>query len=434
MNIIKHLKNYQIEKTVTSNFRTGGKFNFFPVHFIIFVFIISGFLFACHQSAPVPNSIEIKDYRVFYDGQDQGYNTISGSFVNMGNEIRGVFTGGTYGDMTTGKRPFLIISKDMGKTWSEPELFGQDLLINPDEWEKEALRLGIYGPTKDGTLLCAGDQFTEGDEGTGALKDPQWRNHTLNIGRMEKSSGQWSFNRYPSGTFLGEQFMAGGVQLKNGRLVYTIWGAKNKGENWRCGVMISDDDGISWKYRDVAYESDPGIRDRPDVMAGFNEQSLFLTPKGKLISIIRGREKLGRVTDSPRDTWFFRCESNDDGETWSEYELTNIAGTGAAGVGLTLPDGSLLHACRVPYSRSMYQLPEPDFFGLHFARSFDEGKTWQTEKIIQRDPEGQPFKNYYNAMNGEFLQINDNEWLYIFGQFDRENEIYRILSCTVAVK
>jgi hypothetical protein len=430
MNEIDQLNNqFQMAGSAKTDFRTGGKINCF----ILCVFFVFVFISSCRQSDPVNNTIEIRDYRVFYDGQDQGFNTIYGSFVNMGDEIRGVFTGGTYGDMTTGKRPFLITSKDMGKTWSEPELFGQELLINPGKWEKEALRLAIYGPAKNGTLICAGDQFTEGDDGTGALKDPQWRNHTLNIGRKEKNSEQWTFKRYPGGTFLGEQFMAGGVRLKNGRLVFSIWGAKNKGENWRCGVMISDDDGISWKYRDVAYESDPGIRDNPDVIAGFNEQSLFLTPQGKLISIIRGRDKLGRVEDSPKDTWFFRSESTDNGETWSQYELTNIAGTGAAGVGLTLPDGSLLHACRVPYSRNLYDLPEPDLYGLHFARSYDDGKTWETENIIQRDPEGNLFKNYYNAMNGQYLKINDKEWLYIFGQFDRENDIFRILSCKIIV-
>lgn len=176
-----------------------------------------------------------------------------------------------------------------------------------------------------------------------------------------------------------------------------------------------------------------GIRDKEDVVAGFNEQSLFLTSEGKMVSIIRGRENLGRLTDSPKDTWFFRTESKDRGETWSDYELTDIAGTGAAAVGLTLPDGSFLHACRVPYTRDLYALPNPDLYGLHFARSFDEGKTWRSEYIIQEDPEGNPFNNYYNTMNGQFLKLTDKEWLYIFGQFDNEKKIYRILSCKVVV-
>lgn len=408
-------------------------FNSMPLNFksLLILFLL---VFTAYQpSKEKRNVIVIKDYRVFYDGQDEGYNTIAGSFVRKEDELTGIFTGGTPFDMTTGKIPLLISSKDKGKTWSEPVLFAREILINPEEWEKEALRLQIYGPTTRSTLICFGDHFYEYEEGAGVLRDPQWRDHTLNLGRKE-ISGEWTYSRYPSGTFLGEQFAAGGLQLPDGRIILTIWGAKNKGENWRCGVLISDDDGISWRYRDVAYEAELNIRDNPDVSAGFNEQTMFLTADGKLVSLIRGRAKLGRVEDSPRDTWFLRSESTDKGETWSEYELTDIAGTGASAGGLTLPDGSFLHACRVPYSREMYELPEPDLYGLHFARSFDEGKTWHTEHIIQRDPQGKPFNNYYNVMNGQFLKLNNNEWLYIFGQFDVKNEIFRILSCRLIVK
>jgi hypothetical protein len=394
-------------------------------------------LSACQPSKSRQDTIVLNDYRVFYDGQDKGYSTIGGHFIQNEDEITGVFIGETFGsvdsDYSTGKSPFLISSIDTGKTWSVPMLFGRELIINPEEREKEALGLSVFGPTKDGTLICQGNQFIEGEKGSGSVKDPEWRDHTLIIGRKEKNATGFTYNYYPGGTFLGEQFMDGCLQLPSGRIVFTIWGAKNKGENWRCGVMLSDDDGISWKYRDVAYEPDLNIRDKPEVIAGFNEQSLFLTEGGKLISIIRGRDKLGRVEASPRDTWFLRSESRDNGETWSQYEQTNVPGTGAAAIGLTLPDGSLLHACRIPYSRDLYELPEPECYGLHFVRSYDEGKTWKTERFIQSDPEGRPFRNYYNAMNGQFLKINAHEWLYIFGHFDMENNIYRILSCRITL-
>lgn len=418
-------------------FETIFRYSFpnFKLSFILFLLVFT----ACQPSKKKKSTVTVTDYRVFYDGQDSGINTIGGRFfIKNEVEIAGVFTAEKFGDVdsdySTGKRPFLISSEDTGKTWSHPVLFGQELLLYPEEREKEALQLAIYGPTVKGTLICAGDQFLEGEKGSGSVKDPQWRNNTLTIGRKENISAEWNYTRYPSGTYLGEQFMDGWLQLPSGRLVFTIWGAKNKGENWRCGVLISDDDGISWKYREVAYEADLNIRDKQDVSAGFNEQSMFRTEEGRIVSIIRGREKLGRVDDSPRDTWFLRSESNDNGETWSKYELTDIAGTGAAAVGITLPDGSLLHACRVPYSRRLYELPEPDLYGLHFSRSFDEGKTWHSEHIIQRDPQGNPFHNHYNVMNGQFLKLNNKEWLYIFGQFDVKNEVYRILSCRLTVQ
>lgn len=389
---------------------------------------------ACHQPEK-RDTLVVSDYRIFYDGQDSGYNTIGGHFIfGVDGELMGTFTEGNVEDDETGKEPFLIRSKDTGKTWSKPELFASRLFINFEEREKEALWMSVFGPTRRGTLLAIGGQYEEGTQGSGMLADPQWRDVMLIIGRKESGSEEWNYTRYPSGTFLGEQWMEGGLMLPGGRLVFSIWGAKNKGENWRCGVLISDDDGISWRYRDVAYEPDLNIRDRPDVSAGFNEQTLFLTKEGKLVSIIRGREKLGRLEDSPKDTWFFRSESGDNGETWSAYEPTNLPGTGAASNGLTLPDGSLLQASRIPYSREIYPLPEPDLYGLHFSRSFDEGKTWKTEKFIQKDPEGMPFTNYYNAMNGQFLQLNEREWLYIFGQFDVKEKVYRLLSCRLSVQ
>lgn len=398
------------------------------------IYIFCLFVFAaCHPSEK-RDSLIISDYRIFYDGQDSGYNTIGGHFIfKEDGELAGTFTEGKVEDDETGKKPFWVRSDDTGRTWSKPELFASQLLINPEEREKEALWMSVFGPTNKGSLLAIGGQYTEGQKGSGMLADPQWRDVMLIVGRKELASEKWDYTRYPSGTFLGEQWMEGGLQLADGRLVFSIWGAKNKGENWRCGVLLSDDDGISWKYRDVAYEPDLNIRDRPDVSAGFNEQTLFLTKGGKLVSIIRGREQLGRVKDSPKDTWFFRSESSDNGESWSAYEPTNLPGTGAASNGLTLPDGSLLQACRIPYSREIYPLPEPDLYGLHFSRSFDEGKTWKTEQFIQRDPEGKPFTDYYNAMNGQFLKLNNKEWLYIFGQFDVKEKVFRLLSCRLSL-
>jgi hypothetical protein len=196
-------------------------------------------------------------------------------------------------------------------------------------------------------------------------------------------------------------------------------------------VLLSDDDGRTWRYREVGYEPDLGIRDVPTMPAGFNEQTLFRAHDGKLVSIIRAREKLGRLAASPGDTWFYRSVSPDDGETWTKPQPTNLPGTGATGLGLTLPDGSLLQACRIPFSRTLYPLPEPDLFGLHIARSFDEGETWETAGLWQRDPEGNAFTNYYNAMNGQFVELGDHRWLYTFGQFAIKEQRHRILCLTV---
>jgi hypothetical protein len=78
-------------------------------------------------------------------------------------------------------------------------------------------------------------------------------------------------------------------------------------------------------------------------------------------------------------------------------------------------------------------LPNNELFGLHIARSYDNGETWHTELFKQQDPEGNPFDNYYNTMNGQFIKINNNAWYYIFWQFDLKRKIHRILKIKITI-
>lgn len=382
----------------------------------------------------MPTRLRIADYRVFYDHQAAGYGTIGGCLVRQQDELVAVFGSGPFEDDEAGQHPFLVRTRDWGRTWTAPEAFGPPLSGDP---ARQSLGLGLHGPTRRGTLLAIGSHMRLGAGAARFYEDLSFRAYTLIIGRREAGAADFAFGDYAPGTFLGEQFMERGVELASGRLVFAIWGVAQRGENWQCGVTLSDDDGRTWRYRQVGYEPDRGIRDNPGAdgyPAGYNEQSLFLLPDGRLVSLIRGREKLGRVPDSPRDTFFFRSESRDDGETWSTPQATNVAGTGAAGVGLVLPDGSLLHACRVPYSRTLLALPETGLFGLHLARSFDAGVTWQTEQLVQRDPQGRPFTNHYSAMNGQFVPVTEDRTLYVFGQFDVADKVYRVLAVELGLQ
>ena len=131
-----------------------------------------------------------------------------------------------------------------------------------------------------------------------------------------------------------------------------------------------------------------------------------------------------------RDTWFFRSASVDGGETWSKPEPTDLPGTGATGgLGATLADGSLLIGCRVPYSRTYYDLPEKDLYGLNLARSFDNGRTWKPQFIVQRDPEGNAFSTHHCAMNGQFRWVSEDRLEYLFGFFGHgyEPKLQRML-------
>ncbi len=366
------------------------------------------------------SQINFKDYRILYDGQKEGYNASGGSAIYTGGTIQLIFQESSDGEK--GLRPLFTQSSDLGKNWSQPKPFGPDILKDP---AKEFMALGLLGPSKKETLFSIGFHLEKGIDSYDGIK---WRPSTEIIGRKEIDDRNFTYQYFKPVTFLGEQFIGGGSILSNGRILLTIWGAKNQNENWRCGVLISDDDGLSWEYREVGYEPDLSIRNRVEIPAGYNEQSLFETKDGEIVSLIRGRDKLGIVHDSPKDTWFFRSASQDGGETWAKPEVTDIAGAGAAGSGITLPDGSLLHACRIPYHRTMYSLPVADAYGIHMARSFDMGKTWETVLIKQQSPEGRVFKIYHSAMNGRFILIKQNRWIYVFGQYDNYENIHRILA------
>ncbi|MCY4373223.1 MAG: hypothetical protein OXC31_05560 [Spirochaetaceae bacterium] len=107
--------------------------------------------------------------------------------------------------------------------------------------------------------------------------------------------------------------------------------------------------------------------------------------------------------------------SRDRGETWSDPEPADLPGTGAPAGGLALPDGSLVLPARRPSHWSRHR--GHSFCGMHMARSFDRGRTWSTDLLFDRTPDGEPFDNYYNAMNGTFVPLGDAEGMYVFGHF-----------------
>lgn len=376
------------------------------------------------------SSLRYSRYRIVMDRQAEGYPVTAGHGVLLGREFRLVFSGFVH-DEEQGGTTLVTSTFDQGKSWTGVEPFGRELAgVVVKTPEKEFLALSICGPTARGTVLAVGFHQQHGSRAGDSKQydeDQRWRPGTALIGRQRGAKGPFDYQIYRSGTFLGEQFPAPGVVLASGRIVLQIWGARAPGENWRCGVLLSDDDGVSWKYRDVGYEPDLAIRNRAVMPAGFNEQTLFDLGRGRLVSIIRGREGLGRVPGSPRDTFYFRSVSADGGETWSKPEATDMAGTGAPPAGVVLEDGSLLTTSRVCYQRGRYPLPDKNLFGLIFFRSRDEGRTWQPEKFYQHDPAGTEFDNHYNAMNGQFLRLGRNRYRYLFPQFDVKRKIQRLL-------
>ena len=390
------------------------------------------------------NTITIEDFSVYLDLREQGFRDVIGGmlFTEDNGDLSFYFGHSLIADYLeddwVGTHGYLTTSRDGGKTWGIPVMVPSTRV---KDLTRESYSFSPFFRTRLGTVLYTGiHQVLDAAEGT-HHQDLSFRNYMLLYARREQGQSDVPMVEWPSGTFMGEQFLEGGFQLPSGRLIFAMWGTAKRGENWRCGVLISDDDGRTWRFNTVGYEPDIAIRDNNadgGYPAGFNEQTLFHTREGALVSIIRGREKLGRGVPGggDQDTWFFRSESHDDGDTWTTPEPTNLPGTGATtSQGLTLPDGSLLIGCRIPYSREYYDLPEKDLYGLNLARSYDNGRTWTPEFILQRDPEGHPFNNHYCAMNGTFIEVNEDTWDYFFGFFghDYDPKLQRMLKVRLKI-
>lgn len=374
-------------------------------------------------------SLQVTGYRVLFDRQKEGFpaSDVSCSYAN--GTLSLAFQKAS--DGARGLRPWVSQTHDLGLTWSEPAAFGPDI----DDPANEFLKVSLMTPTTCDTELAVGYHVKRGTHDRPIKGEIAWRPSGVIVGRRATGEKSFQWNRYPTGRFLGEQFTYAGLTAHNGRIVASIWGAKERGENWRCGVLLSDDDGMHWRYRDVGFAPNPTIRNDPDKPAGYNEQTLFETRDGMLVSIIRGANKLGRIPGNDAETFFFRSVSEDSGETWSPPEPTNLPGTGAGTNGLTLPDGSLVIAARVPHNvaTTCVSCENPTLFGLHIARSFDLGKTWETAHTLQHGPTGDPFDNYYHVMNGRFVPLGGEQFLYVFGHFEYARDGHRVYAVTLSV-
>lgn len=379
------------------------------------------------------SKVIIEKYEVFCDLQDQNFPLFVGGFLRQHDGLTPVR--GEDGclemavskslnfhhveDQALGTHGFMVRTHDDGLTWSEPERQDSQGLVKNEKIE--SFSLWPLMRTQNGTdLWTMSHQHTDTPPTGDTVADYQVEFDELQfdsfIARREQSQKEFQFDT-DLHNIADYFFVECGLQFPSGRILLTGWGG-NHHENWIAAALISEDDGVTWRKSIVGYEPDMSIRDDPNVPSGFNEMTMFLDPDGTVVAIMRGREGLGRGVPGPpfgKDTWYLRSESRDRGETWSKPVITNLAGTGSPARSLVLPDDSYLLPARIPYSRDYYDLPDKEFYGLHLARSFDKGKTWATERIIQHDPENIPMKKHHTAMNGIFLKVDESTYDYIFG-------------------
>ncbi len=151
----------------------------------------------------------------------------------------------------------------------------------------------------------------------------------------------------------------------------------------------------------------------------------FLYRKGTLELIFL------RPTEDGRGQETFLTRSDDLGKTWSDpvsfgppvgnpkklYQNASLVGVTASGTSLVT--GSFTP--RIPgrgYGSTWIDPPDPKLYGMHFARSFDLDKTWVTERIVQQNADGSDFAHYYNVVNGQFVLLREDRWMFGFGNCD----------------
>jgi hypothetical protein len=372
----------------------------------------------------------IRDRGVFLDLRDQGFNTGGGGLLRDGNSFAFTFSssreGGPAYDDKLGLRSYEVCSADEGKTWTEAVDTTPVHLLKSKDGADETLGVSRRLVTRQGTHLYSGIYHTAGQNKV--MDGHKVRAYTAILGRQEKGATEVEYQLVESGTYLTEQFIENGVVLDSGRILLCLWGAGKPGENWQSGVLLSDDDGRTWRYRTVAYNDDLSLRDDPARPVGFNEQTHMLLPDGKLVVMFRAREGLGRtIPEAPKDTCYFCASTTDEGETWTDPEPTNLFGTGSSNNGVAFSDGSILMAARIPYYKEIYDLPDKALFGQHYARSLDGGRTWNTEHIIQSDIDGNQFDSHYSAGRGSFFITSRGTILHQYGFRDEKKKLFRIL-------
>src|SRR5688572_12409500 len=192
----------------------------------------------------------ISNYRVLFDRQADGYMASTGSVSLHDGRLTLVFLYAS--DAARGLPQYRVDSDDLGRTWSEPAPFGPPL-TNPQQQHQTVC---LVGRTRRGTLIAAGCFLPVGirEDAEHYEQDILWRPSEALIGRQESGERELTWTRYPSATFTGEQFVERGLITRGGRIVLPIWGAARRGENWQCGVLLSDDDGVSWRHRVVGFE------------------------------------------------------------------------------------------------------------------------------------------------------------------------------------
>jgi hypothetical protein len=284
-------------------------------------------------------------------------------------------------------RNMLIRSRDLGATWSAPEIVPDyehsgtecagltvlgDGTVMLNQWCFDWYPLGLARRLPDQSRLSYPSRFMKGwlaspEHDASHLADrapediaPWVRGGGKTLVHLSQDNGS-SFTRtveIATAPFSGGYGMRSAAELAEGTLVLLLSDIPNYRQVF---AIRSGDGGLSWS-RPIPVAAGPGHE--------FEEPAIIRCRSGKLLAILRDNQT----------RYLHQVESADKGLTWTMPRRLEIGGYPAHL--LALDDGRLLLT---------YGWRQPDF-GVRAVISPDEGGSWQTAETI-RVRGGLPNKN-----------------------------------------
>jgi sialidase-1 len=289
------------------------------------------------------------------------------------------------GTILTAEDVSAYISKDEGKTWSEPiPMFPDDIKAQISN-ERAILR------TRDGTVVVAflnlktrGKSFW--DAKTKSLT-PDAHLEVWTVRSRDNGKTWTDAHRVQDGYSGAVRAL---VQAADGSLVLATQNVARDPARHVTTAYYSTDGGKSWQA--AAFVEEKGkSHSRFDIGGhghhdGAIEPTVEVLKDGRLWMLIRTGHD-----------WFWQAFSSDNGRTWTNIGQSNIQASAAPAMLKRLADGRLLLLWNqlYPEGKDSYKRLGPDWHKvpasyhreqLSLAFSEDDGKTWSKPAILAREP------------------------------------------------
>jgi hypothetical protein len=307
-----------------------------------------------------------------------------------------------------------FVSKDLGKTWSEPRpMFPAGTKMTVSN-ERALLR------TKDGTLIAA---FMNLDERkwtwSNELHDAPDAMLPTYVMRSTDDGATWQQIQKLHDDWSG--CVRDMIQTKDGRVIFTAMKMLHNPGRHAVLTYSSADDGVTWQASNLIDLGGQGHH------GGVTEATLVELADGRIWKLIR-------------TNWgeFWSGYSSDGGQHWQILQPSGIASSSAPAMLTRLASGRLMLIWNQPFPEGSDSWPLSGGDGLwseipvsnhreelSLALSDDDGQSWTKPVVIARQPgkwlaypyvfEVAPGRIWLTTMQGD-VRVEFNERDFIVGQ------------------